>query len=129
MQRKKGKRSGGLRVAAGGAITLVIEAVIVVVVGVAAAWMVTKGWLTSQSVLKVGNAALVLAGLGGGVVLCKREKGMPLLWGVVAGGVLSAVCVIGGYLWCGAPGVFGLRLIMPVVGGVAGGVLTALWKR
>ena len=127
MLRQKGKKNG-FALVRGVALSLLAEAAVVVVFGLLFGWMAARGWLKLEMVSGCGFAALALAGLLGGVVLCGAKRTMPLVWGLCAGMMLTAVCIVGGAIWRGGEMVLGLRLLAPVVGGAFAGVLMAVRK-
>lgn len=119
LERKKNSR--GVQVAFTGVLCAGVVCATVLLVGALASLGVVHGWMQMDQMEYAALVGLWGGALLGGVFLCARTKGVPLLCGAAVGGVEALICLLVGFLVCGAP--TGMQVIVRVLAGMTGGVL------
>lgn len=99
----------------------------VLVMGAIASLAVVRGWMQMEQLRYAALVALWAAALLGGILLCVKTKGVPILCGMAVAGAEVLLCLVVGMLWIGTPTGAGVlvRVLASGIGGVLGGVLCA----
>lgn len=126
-QKKNGR---GVQVVLTGALCACVVCATILLVGAAGSLGVVRGWIRTEQMQYAALAGMWLGALLGGVFLCVRTKGIPLLCGAVVGGVEVLICLTVGFLTCGAPTGMGVivRGLTGLAGGILGGILCAMMR-
>ena len=112
-------------------IGLLLGAAVLLLFGAVGSLLIAKGVASLGQLNGISLVALFFGGLVSGVFAARRGKKMPLLWSVGTAAVLAGLCVLlGAVLYeVSAPDGVLKRLLAALLGGVCGGVLTALRKK
>lgn len=126
LERKKNRRE--VHVAVTALVCLGIVCATVLLVGAVASLGVVQGWMQTDQMQYASLVGLWLAAMLGGIVLCVKTKGVPILCGAIVGGAETLLCVIVGALLVGMPTGMGVvvRALSGLTGGILGGVLCTM---
>lgn len=112
-------------------IGALLSAAVLLLFGAVASLLIAKGVASLGQLNGISLAALFFGGLVSGAFAARRGKKMPLLWSVGTAAISAGLCILcGAALYeASAPDAVLKRLLAALLGGVCGGVLTALRKK
>ncbi|MBR1780457.1 MAG: hypothetical protein IJ751_03540 [Oscillospiraceae bacterium] len=131
-----GKKTKRIHFAGGGVVRLLVIAALlgaaaVLAVGLICSALTLRGTLSAAGLERGAQIALFLGALVASLAICLRRKRLPLVWGLGVGAAFALICLLAGVcsggVWSAGTAV--CRLIAALLGGVGGGVLSALRKK
>lgn len=124
------KNSGGARLALVLALSAAVVCGTMLLIGAAASFAVVQGWMQMEQLKYAALAALWLAAMLGGIFLCVKTEGVPILCGMAVGGVQAVTFLIVGIAAFAAPIRAGILfcLLPSLLGGFVGGALCAMTR-